>query len=796
MLLVGRCSAETCGKCTEKRTVCYMCSSECGIVTHVKNGEVVGVFGDPSHPMNGGKLCPKALAAPDLVHDADRIRTPLRRVGPRGAGEFEPVSWDLALDDIARRLVSAKAGEGPQTLLIQFGEKPDHDLVYRFANAYGTPNVLDHDSICDTNRREGFMYTYGRSHFRPLLDLKRPMRTTAGLRARHDCRYLLLVGENPFEATRFFYLRDGIREALRAGMRMTVVDPFRSVTALHAHEWLPIRPGTDLALVLAILRFLIERDDPSDPERRYLDWGFIRNHTVGFDALRQRLTGRHDTFTPDWAARITGIPAATIARVAHDFGRTKPAAAMVGMNGVAHHANGFETTRAVAILVAVTGNLDVPGGVCLAPPVALDTERVHGTGLLRPELAEMHKDLFGGFPLACRGIKAKVPLDIIDGVRLTHGSHAGTSYRIRNLFVIHGNPLINAPNTGRWHQALTAIDDSGDYVLRLVVFNDTQLNDTGLYADYVLPMASFLERQGLCRIYVTEPTISLRDPALPPLHQSRTPIDWLAPLAQACVRHGDPDMAQAIPFANDDDWCDAALRRCPGLQDAPDGVAPDGNALTVDWLRRHGGTAAWPARYRKYGEGALDTPSGKVELQSGIIEEANARFGTRYDSLIDYSENPWMPRPAANDGADAAYPFQLVTGRSLSHTGSATQNLKQSLKTDPEPRVLLNPTDARRIGVFDGARVVVRNPLGAEIRARARVSAKVMSGVVRATHGWGQRTPYLRRARGRGYNINRLTDDTNFNPITGNAGFGDMLVRVMPDSHSDETGRSDREELQ
>src|SRR4051812_13261061 len=193
MSVVGHCFAETCSECAEKHSVCFMCSSECGIVTHVRHDKVVGVFGDPKHPMNSGKLCPKALAAPDLVHDADRIRTPLRRVGPRGAGEFEPVSWAVALDDIARQLAAAKASEGPQTLLVQFGEKPDHDLVYRFANAYGTPNVLDHDSICDTNRREGFMYTYGRSHFRPLIDLKRPLKTAEGVRHSHDCRYLLLI---------------------------------------------------------------------------------------------------------------------------------------------------------------------------------------------------------------------------------------------------------------------------------------------------------------------------------------------------------------------------------------------------------------------------------------------------------------------------------------------------------------------------------------------------------------------------------------------------------------------------
>jgi thiosulfate reductase/polysulfide reductase chain A len=141
------------------------------------------------------------------------------------------------------------------------------------------------------------------------------------------------------------------------------------------------------------------------------------------------------------------------------------------------------------------------------------------------------------------------------------------------------------------------------------------------------------------------------------------------------------------------------------------------------------------------------------------------------------------------------YQFQLVTGRSLAHAGAATQNLPQSLKTLHEPCIFLNPEDARRIGVNDHAWIILRNPLGVEIRARARLSSKIIAGVVRATHGWGQRTPHLRRARGRGYNVNRLTDDTNFNPITGNAGLGDMLVSVMPDSSCGTTDLHNRETL-
>ncbi len=770
----GRCESGACQACRRVETICYMCSSECGIVAHEQGGEVRGVFGDAAHPMNHGEVCPKVFGALDINQHQDRIRTPLKRSGPRGEGSFVPISWEQALEEIAAKLVELKRLEGPETLLVQFGEKPDHDLVYRFANAYGTPNVLDHDSICDTNRREGFALTYGLRHFRPLPDLNRPLQTADGPRVAHDCRYLLLVGENPLEATRFLYLREGIRGALRAGMKLTVVDPYRTATASLAHDWLPARPGSDLALVLALLRFIIEHDNPADPARRYLDHDFLSRWTVGFEELKRFVLASQTELTPEWAEARTGIPAQTIRRVAHDFGSTKPAAAMVGMNGVGHHTNGFLTTRAVAMLVALTGNLDVPGGLCLAPRPALDTDRVHGTGLLSASRAQRHKDRYAGYPLASRGVKAKDPKDLLEGVTLTHGAHAGERYRLRSLFVIHGNPLSNAPGSGRWEQALTQRDETGEYALRLMVFNDTQLNDTGLYADYVLPMATFLERQGLCQIYVNEPTVSLRQPVLPPQYESRTPLGWVKPLAEACARAGDRELAGAIPYASDDEWCDQALAACPGTGDAPDGLAPDGAPLTVAWLRAHGGTASWPARYRKYEQ--LDTPSRKVELVSERILAANREFGTAYEGLLRYESCRWNPEHPDFARYGAEYPFQLITGRALGHTGAFTQNLPRMLHRSPA--VLLCAGDAARLGVKPGDWVRLRNPLGAQVVAQVDVTDGLRSGVVRATHGWGQRSPFLSGARGRGYNVNRLTDDEAFNALSGNAALGDMMVAI------------------
>ena len=209
-------------------TVCYMCSSECGLLASGDPSAGLCIAGNPASPMSRGGLCPKAALAESLRCFPGRPCTPLKRVGPRGEGIFRPASWEEALEDISRRLRAARELYGPESLTILFGEKPDHDMVYDFAAMYGTPNVLDHNSLCDTSRRYGFSRVFGDGQERPLPDLQRPLLTGEGVRREHDCRLLVLFGENPAEARRFFWLWDGILGARRSGMRLIVADPLRT----------------------------------------------------------------------------------------------------------------------------------------------------------------------------------------------------------------------------------------------------------------------------------------------------------------------------------------------------------------------------------------------------------------------------------------------------------------------------------------------------------------------------------------------------------------------------------------
>jgi thiosulfate reductase/polysulfide reductase chain A len=717
--------------------------------------------------MNAGGLCEKALYAERLRLSPDRLLTPLRRVGERGRGEFAPASWPEALGEIGRKLSGIRRSHGPECLTILFGEKPDHDVVYDFARGYGTPNVLDHNSLCDTSRRLGFAFTLGDDQERPLPDVQRPILTDAGRRTTHDCRLLVLFGENPSDARRFYWFWDGIRAAKRAGMRLVVVDPFATRTAEAADRWVPIRPGEDSALLLAILRYVVENDGRSGT---YLDHEFIHAWTNGWEELRRTvLTRERDPesglplYSVEWASAKTGIPPETISELAHELGATKPAAAMVGMNGVAHQYSGFQATRAIAILLAITGNVDVPGGLHLRQPLPLRRPRdTWASGL--GERAFKHKDRFGAFPLATHGVVSRVPKDIMEGVTLSAGRFAGETYTTKALFVIHHNPLLTAPESGAWKAALTAKDSRSEYLLDLLVVNDLWVHDTALFADWVLPMAHFLERQGVVENETLQPTVSLRSPVAPVPPGVRTPLAIFRDLAR---RMGDAAAYAALLGTEcDDAWCDRILET---LDARPaDGV----DTSPTQWLRDRGGVYTRPTRYWKYRADGFRTPTGKVELVSTRIRDA----AVPCPAAVGY-EAPFRRAGRTEEGtvpSDAT--FRLVTGRSRHHVHSMTQNIP-ALR-EREPVLFMNDEDARRQGLASGQCALVTNVKGESIRVRVTATPRLRRGVVRATHGWGATSPFLTAKANGTYNVNVLTSADRVHPVSGNACFGDVLVTV------------------
>ncbi len=316
-------------------TFCAMCGPGmgCGINAIVRDGRFVGVEGMQEAPSSQGRCCPKAYAAPQWVYSPQRLKHPLKRVGQRGEGKFQKIGWDEALDIIAAKLTEQKEEFGPESLgILSPARRTYSDYLYRFLIAHGSPNY-GHSGICFTQKWFAFNYTLGAY---PSADMERS-------------NLIVIWGAQPaISGAPLGYMKT-ILDAQARGAKIISIKPSMEPDVALADVWVPIRPGTDAALALAMLNVVIN-------ESLY-DADFVSRWTYGFDQLKVHI----QQYTPQWAARITGLPAEQIEQVARLYATTKPASIYHG-NGFEHAPSCSDAIRAVAILMAISGNLDRPGG--------------------------------------------------------------------------------------------------------------------------------------------------------------------------------------------------------------------------------------------------------------------------------------------------------------------------------------------------------------------------------------------------------------------------------------------------
>jgi len=699
-----------------------MCPSECGISVLVENGIAKKIYGNPYSLINKGALCAKGASGLQLTYSPHRIKTPLMRTGQRGEDKWKSITWEEASDYIAKRLIEIKKKYGAESVFLDTGDVTDREAYFRLFHAFGTPNTYNHGSICDTNRKWGQRIMMGDE--RPLPDIQRPvlMRDEEGktyLKNKHDAKLILHIGVNPFVATRFHYMSYGIPAAKEDGCIYIVIDPAYTNSATLADIWLPIRPGTDSAFLAMMLYHIIKNDSPHN---RYIDHDFLEKYTVGWEEFKEAFflyTKKIDPsnnlyfFTPEWAEEKTGISKDEIKKVAHLFGITKPASIEIGMHGTAHHTDGDVASILMAALCLITGNVDVPGGL-----VFIDSQKVKkGEKTLGKEflerivnrkingkdvsgkLSELNKDLSGDYPSAWKGVLADLPQKVREGIKLKHGSFKGYSYPIKAFITRAGNPVITAGNTSDWTDALTSKNEHGEYLLELMIFIDTHVTVTGKYADIILPEAGFLERMGLSDVYTISPEVAIREQAIKPLYESKTPFEIMISLSEALIKNSDPDIrAEDFKkrYKSEEDFINESLSEAPGFYnigkplpypDLPEGsliigtpdnpvailgeeVIKQGEHLTVDWLRKHSGVAVWPTSYYRFkkSDGSPSrvypkTSSKKFEFKFSYLENINKKLGTNLPTTFYWSECKWNPKNPSNKDISKEYPFQLISGR-------------------------------------------------------------------------------------------------------------------------------------
>ncbi len=607
-----------------------MCPSECGISVLVENGIAKKIYGNPHTLINNGAFCAKGASGLQLTYSPHRIKSPLIRTGQRGADKWKEITWDEAADYIAKRLIKIKREFGPESVFFDGGDVTDREAYYRLFHAFGTPNTYNHGSICDSNRRWGQGLMLGDE--RPLPDVQRPvlMRNDSGkmyLKTRHDARLIMNVGVNPFVATRFNYMSYGIAGAKNEnGCIYIVVDPAYTNSACHADIWLPIKPGTDAALLASMLYYVIENDSP---DNHYMDYDFLKKYTIGWEEFKETFlsyTEKKDPsnnlsfFTPEWAEEKTGIPTDNIKKVAHLFGITKPAAMEIGMHGTAHHTNGDVISILMTALCLITGNIDNPGGlVFIESQKVKKGSRTIGKDFLEEvvikkingndvsgKLSELNKDLYGDYPAAWKGVLSDLPDKIRRGITLKHGPFKGYHYPVKAFITRAGNPVITAGSTSDWIDALTLKNENNlplpsptfppvkrgeikdqvpsplagegkgegysgvfsEYKLELMVFIDTHITVTGRYADIVLPEAGFLERMGLSDVYTMSPEVAIRDQVIKPLYESKTPFEIMLSLSEALIKGGDSDIKAedfSKRYKSEEDFINEILTEAPGF---------------------------------------------------------------------------------------------------------------------------------------------------------------------------------------------------------------------------------------
>lgn len=458
------------------------CPDTCSLVTTVENGKAIRVQGNPHHPLTDGVLCTKVSRYTERTYHPDRILHPLKRTGPKGSGQFAPVSWDEALNDIANRL-RAIAAKDPQAIVPYsyagtMGQVQGEAMAMRFFHKLGA-SLLDR-TICSSAGSEALAYTFG---------------AKLGMRVEFfaESKLIIIWGSNSIGSNLHFWRI--AQEAKRNGAKLICIDPRKSETAEKCHEHIALRPGTDAALALALMHVLIQND--------WLDHDYIAQHTLGWDALRARAL----LWTPERAAQVCGITAEQIESLARDWATTKPAA--IRMNyGMQRVKGGGNAVRAIACLPALTGAWrHRAGGVLLANSGNFPVQRA---ALQRPDL------LAGRKPRTIN--MSTIGNALLQPASDTLGPH------IQAMVVYNSNPVAVAPQSGQVIQGFARED------LFTVVLEHFQ-TDTADYADYILPATTQLEHWDIHASY-GHTDILLNRPAIAPMGECKTNTDIFRALAQ------------------------------------------------------------------------------------------------------------------------------------------------------------------------------------------------------------------------------------------------------------------------
>ncbi|MEG6586462.1 molybdopterin-containing oxidoreductase family protein [Dendrosporobacter sp. 1207_IL3150] len=680
-----------------KISLCGSCSNECGMVVHLKNSRVWKVEGHPDHPYSKGKLCARGHSSIAWPYSPDRLTKPLKRVGE---GKYEPISWEQAYSEIGDQLKNIAAAAGPGSIFFAHNPRPTNSFYGpRLMHALGSPNVMTHGTSCRSGRDVGYAYTMGDV---PSADIS-------------GAKYIVFLGRNYAEGIRPSSLASLTSSADKKA-KIVIVDPRLNNTMPLASEWVPIRPGTDLALLLAISNVLIS-------ENLY-DADFVAKNTVGFEELKKGV----EFNTPEWAEEITGISSATIKRIARELAAAKPKALLEpswkGAYGCSYQ-NSSQTARAAACVNGLLGNLGKPGGLFFGVNVKFGSLNKN----IFPEPPKSKIERADG-----SGVKGKFPLSLPkDGIPQLMAQKAAEG-TVKAGIVYRHNMVRNYPDPQFMADGLKKLE--------LLVVVDIQMSEMAEIAHYILPETSFLERDEVVGSYAgKKPCVMVRSKVIDVLHSETRPFHEI--ITNIAHKSG---VGKYFNFTLDE--LNTAM------------LEP----LGIKWSDFKNKGIVMAKEEWKEGFPALKTASKKVEFYSQAFVDAGFPG-------IPVWESP-LAVPAKGE-------FYLIHGKQahISHTSTANNPyLLQIAKDYNLERLWINTSKAAELGIKDGDNVTVESDL-AQRSIKVKVTERIHPDAVFLPMGYGSFAKGLKTAANFGVSMNDFAP-FRLEPISGHCMMAEAVVRV------------------
>jgi anaerobic selenocysteine-containing dehydrogenase len=627
----------------------------CGLIVGIKDNRIIKIKGDPEGFLNKGHICVKGMTAAERITAPARIKFPIKRIGERGQGGWKRISWDEAIDSICNNLAAIRDRYGARAIAFCQGmpKGMEHFALIRLANTFGSPNVVGNQDICHAPRELSGIYTCG---FYPVADLK------------NKTDLVLAWGSNVINTNEEGTICSQLIARINEGTELIVIDPMKTTLAEKAGYWLQPRPGTDNALALAFLNVIIN-------EKLYHP-DFVENWTHGFPEFSNNIM----QYTPERMSEITWVPAGLIRDAAQRYASARPAAILWG-NALEQNVNTFDTLRAIVCLMAITGNLDVPGGNIHAnEPDIMRLGRLVRSDMLPAKKSEMINAYCGVVPGMMTVPPALFKRAVLEDL----------PYPVKGAYIMGANPLLTNADSRKSRDAFMKLD--------FIAVSDMFMTPTAAFADIVMPAASAFEFNDIGHAGLGHGYILARPKLIDPPDECWPEIKIINEIGKR--------------LTSSELWYD------------------DYNEFLNDLLRPSGlnfrgfadiGHLEGTQRYKKYEASGFKTHSGKVEL------------------LLSNSEDlklPLMPRfRKLPEDEDPDYPFVLTGKKDRFYPHSSYRSDRALRRHSPRPIVEIHPATADIFGIHNGDEVLIKTKIG-EISQFARISEKIHPRVIYASYGW------------------------------------------------------------